>query len=63
LIWHCIESTSARPPSRIKEDTARRVAEFMQAYLFPHAIAFYTDVIGLSDRQDALGNGRLDPIP
>jgi hypothetical protein len=26
----------------------------MRNFLFPHAIAFYTDVIGLSDRQDAM---------
>jgi len=54
LVWHCIESTGARPASVIDEDTARRVADFMQLFLFPHALAFYTDILGLSDRQDGL---------
>lgn len=54
LIWHCIESTGTRPASTINGDTASRVADFMRDFLFPHAIAFYTDIIGLSDRQDAL---------
>ncbi|CAN7701385.1 DUF3987 domain-containing protein [Mesorhizobium sp. LjNodule214] len=53
-IWHCIESTGSRPASEVKEDTARRVAAFLHDFLFPHAIAFYADVLGLSERHDAL---------
>lgn len=54
LVWHCIESTGPRPDSVLSGDTAQRVADFMREFLFPHALAFYTDVLGLSDRQDAL---------
>ncbi|RVD64091.1 DUF3987 domain-containing protein, partial [Mesorhizobium sp. M7A.F.Ca.ET.027.03.2.1] len=53
-IWHCVESTGNRPASEVKEDTARRVAAFLHDFLFPHAITFYADVLGLSERHDAL---------
>ncbi|MDX8517958.1 DUF3987 domain-containing protein [Mesorhizobium dulcispinae] len=52
LVWHCIESSGERPASIINEDVAARVRDFLFRYLYPHAVAFYTDVIGLSDRQD-----------
>ncbi len=54
LIWHCIESKSGRPSSIINEDVAIRVRDFLYEFLYPHAIAFYSDVIGLSGQQDAL---------
>lgn len=54
VLWHCIESTSARPASVIPFDTANRVAEFLHEFLFPHALAFYSNVLGLSDGHDAL---------
>lgn len=52
LVWHCIESTGDRPASVVPEEIATRVKGFLFDYLYPHAVAFYTDVIGLSDRQD-----------
>lgn len=54
LVWHCIESSSERPASTVDEDVAIRVRDFLYDFLYPHAVAFYTDVVGLSDRQDAL---------
>lgn len=54
LVWHCIESKGERPASVINEQVALRVRDFLYDFLYPHAIAFYTDVIGLADRQDAV---------
>lgn len=54
LIWHCIEAKSGRPASSINEDVALRVRDFLYDFLYPHAIAFYNDVIGLSGQQDAV---------
>jgi hypothetical protein len=52
VVFHCIESTGSQPDRVITEDTARRVAEFLHSYLFRHALAFYGNVVGLSDRHD-----------
>jgi hypothetical protein len=55
VIWHCIENASAEQlPSVVTEKTARRVAEFLHAFLLPHALAFYAGVLGLSDDHDRL---------
>ncbi|MFS8051603.1 DUF3987 domain-containing protein [Rhizobium sp. BR 317] len=54
VVFHCIESTSPRPASVIPFDTANRVADFLHEFLFPHALAFYSNVLGLSDGHDAL---------
>lgn len=54
LLWHCIESQSARPASTINEELCVRVRDFLYDFLYPHSIAFYTDVVGLADRQDAV---------
>jgi hypothetical protein len=52
IVFHCIESEGARPASIIKEDTAKRAAAFLEQFLFPHAVAFYVDVLGMADRHD-----------
>ncbi len=54
LIWHCIEAKSDRPASSIPEDVAIRVRDFLHGFLYRHAIVFYSDVLGLSDRKDQL---------
>ncbi|MGP4670659.1 DUF3987 domain-containing protein [Agrobacterium salinitolerans] len=54
IVFHCIESTSPRPASVIPHDVARRAAEFLHEFLFPHALAFYQNVLGLSDKHDAV---------
>jgi hypothetical protein len=51
LLWHCVEGRSGFV---IAEDTARRVADFMHYFLLPHAAAFYTNVLDLSDDHDRL---------
>jgi Protein of unknown function (DUF3987) len=54
VIWQCAESGGTQPHEVVTLDSAHRVAEFMKQYLQQHAVAFYTDVLGLSDRQDAV---------
>jgi hypothetical protein len=54
IVFHCIESTSPRPVAVIPYETARRAAEFLHEFLFPHALAFYQNVLGLSDKHDAV---------
>lgn len=54
LTWHCIESAGDRPASVIDFDVADRVRTFLYDFLYPHAIAFYTDIMGMSDRHDAV---------
>jgi hypothetical protein len=52
IVFHCIESEGSRPASLVTEDTAKRAAGFLEQFLFPHAVAFYTDVLGMADRND-----------
>lgn len=54
VVFHCIEATSVRPAAVIPIETTRRVAEFLHDFLFPHALAFYSNVLGLSDGHDAV---------
>ncbi|WP_158556128.1 DUF3987 domain-containing protein [Ensifer sp. M14] len=54
VVFHCIESSSPRPSSVITHDTAKRAADFLHDFLFPHSLAFYQNVLGLSDRHDAV---------
>lgn len=54
IVFHCIESTSPRPASVVPYDVARRAGEFLHEFLFPHALAFYQNVLGLSDKHDAV---------
>jgi hypothetical protein len=51
LLWHCIEGG---PGSTIAEGIARRVADFMHYFLLPHAAAFYTSILELSDDHERL---------
>jgi hypothetical protein len=54
LLWHCIESSGSKPATTVPADVADRVRAFLYDFLLPHAVAFYTSVLGLSDRQDAV---------
>jgi hypothetical protein len=57
LLWQCVESAERGEPEMspcIEEETAQRVAEFLHRFLLPHALAFYTDIFGLSDDHDRL---------
>lgn len=51
LVWHCIEHAQAEElPLLVTGDTARRVASFMEEFLFPHALSFYATI--LDERSD-----------
>lgn len=54
VLFHCIEAESTRPSTTVSIDVAQRVADFLHEFLFPHALAFYQNVLGLSDRHDAV---------
>lgn len=65
IVWHCLEHvagattkdghhTAVELSSVITEDTARRVAYFLEHFLLPHAITFYGSVLGLSDDHNRL---------
>ena len=56
VIWHCIEHAGGQLPARITETTARRVAGLLHGFLLKHAVAFYVDVLGLSNDHDRLAN-------
>ncbi len=51
LLWHHVEG--AGTPA-VTESTAQRVAEFMHRFMLPHAIAFYTSILGVSDNHDSV---------
>jgi hypothetical protein len=64
IIWHCIkhctvdptDNFEAGPPlaQQIDAGTAQEVAQFMEQFLLPHAVAFYFGTLGLSDNHDRL---------
>jgi hypothetical protein len=55
VIWHCIENSNKVPlPAVVTEDTARRVARFLHEFLWPHAVAFYTEMNLLSEDHEQL---------
>jgi Protein of unknown function (DUF3987)/Primase C terminal 2 (PriCT-2) len=55
VIWHAVENAGRNPlPEIVTEDTARRVAAFMRAFLRPHLVAFYAGLLDLSDEHDKL---------
>jgi hypothetical protein len=62
IIWHCVEHSECANaddsdrelPVVVTERTAQRVADFLHQFLLPHALAFYSGVLGLSDDHDRL---------
>lgn len=56
VIWHCTENMVGFGdiPAVISEATARRVGAFLRGFLLPHAMAFYTTVLGLSNDHDCV---------
>jgi hypothetical protein len=54
LLWHLIEQPREKWSSGISADVAHRVADFMQKFLLPHAIAFYRSVYALADDHERL---------
>ncbi|MCD1590377.1 DUF3987 domain-containing protein [Qipengyuania citrea] len=55
IVWHVAEKpcTMSVDPI-ISTDTAERVAKFIATFLLPHAFAFYSGVLGMSDDQEQL---------
>ena len=57
VVWHCIEHAfDKRLPAIVSLDMARRVAHFLHDFLLPHAVAFYSGVLGLADEHDRIAN-------
>jgi Protein of unknown function (DUF3987) len=56
VIFHCIERASALQEIGhfIQWDTAERAAKFLHGYLLKHALAFYGNVLGLSDHHSRI---------
>lgn len=53
VLFHCILNAdeSSLPPV-IGADTAERAAAYLHKFLLPHALAFYTTVLGMTDDDD-----------
>lgn len=57
VLFHCIDHAYEKSlPRVVTEATARRVANFLQSFVLPHAVAFYSGVLGLADDHDRLAN-------
>ncbi len=64
IIWHCVKHCTVDPTDNyeagpalsdlIDAATAEEVAQFMEQFLLPHAVAFYFGTLGLSDSHDRL---------
>lgn len=55
VIWHAIENVNGGTlPRTITVNVAERVGAFMERFLLPHAVSFYTRTLGVSDDHDRL---------
>jgi hypothetical protein len=54
VTFHCVDHAGERLPAYITEATARRAAGFLHGFLLPHALAFYSGTLGLSDDHERL---------
>jgi hypothetical protein len=59
IIWHCVKHIKqcgplAPIPPIVSADTARRAGAFLHNFVLRHAVAFYSDIIGLSNNHDAV---------
>jgi hypothetical protein len=55
VLWHAIEHADAAAlPRLIPGSLANRVANFLHQFLLPHAIAFYSDILGMTDQDDKI---------
>ncbi len=56
IIWHALENCNPQYPilpAQITYETAERVSQFMDIFLIPHALSFYSS-LGLSDDHDRI---------
>jgi hypothetical protein len=51
LLWHHIEGAKT---SVVTESTAHRVAQFMHRFMLPHAVTFYTSILGVADNHESV---------
>jgi hypothetical protein len=56
VIWHCCEHASGQLPAIISEKTAKRAGAFLHDFLLPHALAFHSSILGMSDDHDQLAD-------
>jgi hypothetical protein len=59
IIWHCVKHIKragplAPIPRVVSADTARRAGAFLHNFVLRHAVAFYSDIIGLTNNHDAV---------
>ena len=54
IVWHILSDPWNQPAPIITADTANAVARFMQSFLLPHAMSFYSSTLTLSDDHDRL---------
>jgi phage/plasmid primase-like uncharacterized protein len=58
IVFHCIEHVTERPGEPLADtigiDTAKRASTFLHKFLRRHALAFYTNVAGLTDDHDII---------
>lgn len=58
IVFHCIEHVTERPGESLADtiqiDTAKRASTFLHKFLRRHALAFYTNVAGLTDDHDII---------
>jgi hypothetical protein len=55
IIWHCAEhAVMGTVPAVVSIDTAKRAGAFLHGFLLRHAVAFYAEVLGLSNDHDSL---------
>jgi hypothetical protein len=56
VVWHCCEHASGALPVSISEKTAKRAGAFLHDFLLPHALAFHSSILGMSDDHDQLAD-------
>jgi Protein of unknown function (DUF3987) len=56
VVWHCVEHADNRRglPERVTEDTARRVAAFMDDFTRPHLFDFYGIILEVPEEHERL---------
>jgi len=54
LLWHCVESDEGQPAPVIEVELAGRVAAFMEQFIRPSAVAFYSGVLGFTAGHEEL---------
>lgn len=54
VVWHCCEHSAGPLPATVSEMTAKRAGAFLHDFLLPHALAFHSSILGMSDDHDQL---------